>query len=104
MEMCGTCLEIAKKGVCGVCGDYKNVRHVDLETLDALTVDPKKWVDEKLSEYGLNVCAFCNETADDNDSVCSGCQEYKGLMPLNMHSIEYLGLDALAWLEELSAR
>lgn len=41
----------------------------------------------------LQICVFCMEAT--SDYVCSGCNEYKGLMPFNAETEAYLDLDDL---------
>lgn len=41
----------------------------------------------------LQICVFCMEAT--SDYVCSGCNEYKGLMPFNAETEAYLDIDDL---------
>ena len=38
----------------------------------------RQWV---LSSHKLIVCVFCGETYNPNETICSVCKNYKGLMP-----------------------
>ena len=44
----------------------------------------------------LRICAFCYTVT--HAYVCPECNEYKGLMPINKETEDYLGEDLLGYL------
>jgi len=47
----------------------------------------------------MNICVFCMDIG--NFESCYPCNEYKGIMPLNRETLEYLGEDLEEWAEYL---
>jgi hypothetical protein len=50
-------------------------------------------------EKTMNICVFCMDIGDFES--CYSCNEYKGIMPLNKETLEYLGEDLEEWAEYL---
>ena len=46
------------------------------------------------------ICVYEGITLDLDTMVCPDCNEYDGLMPLNLETLEYLGYDPIEWEEE----
>jgi len=53
---------------------------------------------EKLMK--TQICAFCMNVWSADTRICPSCNEYKGLMPLNRETLEYLDLDPIEWEED----
>lgn len=47
------------------------------------------------------VCVFCMNIWESGTIVCPDCREYKGLMPLNRETLDYLDEDPEEWKEYL---
>ena len=47
------------------------------------------------------ICAFCMTIWSNETYVCSRCNEYKGIMPLNKETLIYLDQDLDEWADEL---
>lgn len=39
------------------------------------------------------ICVFCMNVYSEGVMVCQECNEYKGLMPVNQNTMDYLGED-----------
>lgn len=50
-------------------------------------------------EKTMNICVFCMDIT--NYEHCSGCRDYKGIMPLNKETLIYLGEDLNEWKDYL---
>ena len=46
------------------------------------------------------ICAFCMNVFSEDTHACFSCNDYKGLMPLNRETLEYLDLDPVEWEED----
>jgi len=47
------------------------------------------------------ICVFCLEVYGEDAIGCWSCNEYKGIMPLNEETLNYLGEDLEDWAEYL---
>jgi hypothetical protein len=47
------------------------------------------------------ICAFCLGIYASDTIVCPRCDEYKGIMPLNKETLNYLGEDLEEWADYL---
>ena len=47
------------------------------------------------------ICVFCMRVLDIDAVGCFRCREYKGLMPLNLETLKYLGEHQEDWAEYL---
>lgn len=47
------------------------------------------------------ICAFCMTTYAPDTYLCSWCDEYKGIMPINKETLTYLGVDPEEWEDYL---
>ena len=48
-----------------------------------------------------NICVFCMGIFTSDTIVCPRCDEYKGIMPLNKETLNYLGEDLEEWADYL---
>ena len=48
------------------------------------------------------ICVFCFTVYEADTVSCYPCKEYKGIMPLNLDTLNYLGEDPDDWREELA--
>jgi hypothetical protein len=48
------------------------------------------------------ICVFCMTVWGSETHFCSRCKEYKGIMPLNLDTLNYLGEDPDEWRDELA--
>ena len=46
------------------------------------------------------ICVYEGLVLSINAKSCPDCNEYDGLMPLNLETLEYLGYDPIEWEEE----
>lgn len=47
------------------------------------------------------ICIYCMAIYAPDTIVCNGCDEYKGIMPLNKETLDYLGEDLDEWKDYL---
>jgi ribosomal protein L40E len=47
------------------------------------------------------ICVFCFAVYEAETTSCYPCKEYKGIMPLNKETLEYLGEDLEDWQDYL---
>jgi ribosomal protein L40E len=47
------------------------------------------------------ICVFCFAVYEADTTSCYPCKEYKGIMPLNKETLEYLGEDLEDWQDYL---
>jgi hypothetical protein len=48
------------------------------------------------------ICVFCMLIGEEDRTICSTCNDYKGIMPLNLDTLNYLGEDPDDWREEFA--
>lgn len=48
------------------------------------------------------ICVFCMSVWSADAVSCPSCHEYKGIMPLNLDTLNYLGEDPDEWRDELA--
>jgi len=46
------------------------------------------------------ICVYEGIDLDIDTMVCPECNEYDGLMPLNLETLDYLGYDPIEWEKE----
>jgi hypothetical protein len=63
-----------------------------------MTTLNKTQVLEYLDANGIcamdSICVFCSSLMDGWDSICRGCRDYKGVMPVT-DAVEYYGIEIL---------
>ena len=47
------------------------------------------------------ICVYCMNVLDIDAIGCFSCKEYKGVMPLNLDTLDYLDEDPAEWTEYL---